>query len=54
VPRGSNAPKHVVELARRRRVHAPIGQLARAHLDVEGELFVDLLIEGNAPEPRPK
>ena len=40
------------DLARGLRVHAALDQLARAHLDVEGELLVDLLIERHTPQPR--
>ena len=40
------------DLARDRRIHPALDELAGAHLDVEGELFVDFLIERDAPEPR--
>lgn len=33
---------------------AACDELARPHLDVEGELLVDLLIDRHAPEPRAK
>ena len=39
-------------LARRLRVEAALDQLARAQLDMESELFVDLLIERHTPQPR--
>ena len=29
-------------------------ELARAHLDVQGQLFVDLLVDRDAPQPRTK
>ena len=40
------------QLARGRRIHAALDELARAHLDVQGELFVDLALERHAPQPR--
>ena len=40
------------QLARGRRIHAARDELARAHLDVQRELFVDLLLERHAPQPR--
>ena len=40
------------QLACGRRIHAALDELARAHLDVQGELFVDLLLERHAPQPR--
>ena len=42
------------QLARGRRIHAARDELARPHLDVERELFVDFLIDRDAPQPRPK
>jgi hypothetical protein len=33
------------------RVHAARDELARAHLDMEGDLFVDLVVDVHAPEP---
>ena len=39
------------DLARDLRVHAALDQFARAHLDVEGELFIDFLVERDPPEP---
>ena len=36
------------------RVEAVLNELARAKLDVEGELFVHFLIEWHPPEPRSK
>ena len=38
--------------ARGRRIHAAGDELARAHLDVQRDLFVELLIERHAPQPR--
>ena len=40
------------QFARDRRVHAARDELARPHLDVQGELLVDLLIDRDAPQPR--
>ena len=40
------------DLARGLRVHAALDQFARAHLDVELELFVHFLVERHAPQPR--
>ena len=34
------------------RVHPGVDQLAGAHLEVEGEFFVDLLIDRDPPQPR--
>ena len=33
------------------RIHSALDELARAHLDVEGDLVVDLLIERHTPQP---
>ena len=41
------------DLARDLRVHPALDELARAHLDMKGEFFVDFLIERHAPQPRP-
>jgi hypothetical protein len=35
-----------------RRIHAAGDELARAHLDVQVELLVDLALERHAPQPR--
>ena len=40
------------QLSRRRRIHAARDELARAHLDVQGELLVDLALERHTPQPR--
>ena len=37
------------DLARDLRIHAALDQFARAHLDVEGELFVHFLVDAHAP-----
>ena len=42
------------DVARGLRVHAALDELARPHLDVKGDLLVDLLIERHAPQPRSK
>jgi len=39
------------EFARRGRIHPALGKLARAHLDVQADLFVDLLVNRHAPQP---
>ena len=50
LPEVADARQH--DLARDLRIHPALDELARAHLDVEGELFVDLLVERHAPQPR--
>ena len=40
------------EVTRRAWIHPALDELARPHLDVQRELLVHFLIEGNAPEPR--
>ena len=42
------------QLAGGLRIHAALDELARPHLDVQRELFVDLLIDRDAPQPRTK
>ena len=42
------------DVARRLRVQAALDELARAQLDMEGELLVHFLIERHAPEPGTK
>ena len=39
-------------LARLGRMHALLDELPRAHLHVEGQLRVDFILDGSAPEPR--
>ena len=41
-------------IARADRIHAALDELARAHLEVEGDLLVHFLVERHAPEPRAK
>jgi hypothetical protein len=41
-------------LAGNPRIGSTLDQFACAHLDMEGELLVDFLIDRHAPEPRPK
>ena len=49
----SNVTKSVKgRLARQVRIHSALDQRARAHVDVEVELFVDFLFNRNVPEPR--
>jgi uncharacterized membrane protein len=50
VPEVTNARQD--DVARRPRVEATLDELARAQLDMQGELLVHFLIEWYAPEPR--
>ena len=42
------------DLASGLRIHAALDQLARAHLDVQRDLLIDLLIERHSPQPGTK
>ena len=36
------------------RIHPAGHELADAHLEMKGELLVDLLVDGHTPQPRPQ